>query len=171
MKRTTRVARSIAASHRWLLRVVACSLAPLFALGCGDDSARQAPPSDEPAVCRNSFPAPTPLAKPAHTPTAATDGLLLYELQVRSANACDPLLGTPEQRLACAAKPAPEVRYLATDSSCAALADLERIRLGTIDDLLEPTDDPTLGITLRYISEQVGANAIWLRPAPRCNEG
>ena len=164
MTRTTRVASSIAASHRWLQRAVTGLLAPLLALGCGEDSARQAPPSDEPAVCRNSFPAPTLLAEPAHTPTAATDGLLLYELQLRSANACDPLLGTPEQRQACAAKPAPEVRYLATDSSCAALADLERIRLGTIDDLLEPTDDPTQGITLRYISEQVGANAVWLMP-------
>ena len=164
MTRTTRVASSIAASHRWPLVLVAASLAPILALGCGEDGASEAPASDEPAVCRNSFPAPTPLAKPAHTPTAATDGLLLYELQVRSANACDPLLGTPEQRQACAAKPAPEVRYLATDSSCAGLADLERIRLGTIDDLLEPTADPTLGITLRYVAEEVGANAIWLMP-------
>jgi hypothetical protein len=97
-------------------------------------------------------------------PTAATDGLLLYELQLRSANACDPLLGTPEQRQACTAKPAPEVRYLATDSSCDALEDLERIRLGTIDDLLEPTADPTRGITLRYIAEEVGANAVWIMP-------
>jgi hypothetical protein len=133
-------------------------------VGCADDAPIDAPPSGASTVCRNSFPAPTPLVEPAHTPTAGADGLLLYELQLRSANACDPLLGTPEQRQACASKPAPEVRYLATDSSCGELADLERIRLGTIDDLLEPTADPTLGITLRYIAEEVGANAVWLMP-------
>lgn len=164
MTRTTRVASRSAASHRCLLRAVAFALAPLLALGCSEDRAFEAAPSDEPAGCRNSFPAPTLLADPAHMPTAATDRLLLYELQLRSANACDPLLGTLEQRQACAAKPAPEVHYLATDSTCAGLADLERIRLGTIDDLLEPTADPALGITLRYVAEEVAANAIWLMP-------
>lgn len=117
-----------------------------------------------PAECRNAFPSPAPLPEPERQPVAASDGLLLYELQLRSANACDPLLGTEAQRLACADKPAPEVRYLATDSRCTDLEALERIRLGTIDDLLEPTADPTRGITLRYIAEQVGANAIWLMP-------
>lgn len=164
MTRTTRVARSGTAVRLRPIVLVACALASLLGASCADEAPLEAPPSGAPAVCRNSFPAPTPPVEPAHTPTAATDGLLLYELQLRSANACDPLLGTPEQRQACAAKPAPEVRYLATDSSCGELADLERIRLGTVDDLLEPTADPTLGITLRYIAEEVGANAVWLMP-------
>jgi len=164
MTRTTRVASGAPARQCGLSLLVACALGLLFCAGCGDDAPIEAPPSGASTVCRNSFPAPTPLVEPAHTPTAGADGLLLYELQLRSANACDPLLGTPEQRQACAFKPSPEVRYLATDSSCGALADLERIRLGTIDDLLEPTADPTRGITLRYIADEVGANAIWLMP-------
>ena len=110
MTRTTRVGSGGAALRVRPLVLVACALASLLCAGCADEAPIEAVPSDSPAVCRNSFPAPTPPVEPAHTPTAATDGLLLYELQLRSANACDPLRGTPEQRQACTAMPAPEVR-------------------------------------------------------------
>lgn len=137
-----------------LLIYAACEERPVFS------------ESEPPGIprCTNQFPPPTPLPAAQREPTEGTDGLLLYELQLRSANACDPLLGTDAQRAACLLKPAPTVRYEATDSTCGDLASLERIRLGTIDDLLEPTADPTLGITLRYVAETVGANAIWLMP-------
>lgn len=150
-----RSARAISlAALATLLVIAACAEGPV------PMEAREADAS----LCLNQFPAPAPLPPPEREPVAGSDGLLLYELQVRSANACDPLLGTDSQRAACVIKPAPTVQYEATDSSCTDLANLERIRLGTIDDLLEPTADPTVGITLRYVAESVGANAIWLMP-------
>jgi hypothetical protein len=136
--------------------------------GCDDAAPLDTPDSGEPAACSEpALPvAPMPADPPggAHRPDPATDTLVLYELQVRSANACDPGLGSEAQRAACAAKPAPRVVYRAVDSSCPDLDRLERIRLGTLQDLAAPTADPTEGITLRYISEQVGANAVWLMP-------
>lgn len=59
---------------------------------------------------------------------------ILYELQVRSANACDPTVGSPEQKAACDAKAAnksaPKVKYMAEGMSCKDLDRLHRIRLG-----------------------------------------
>lgn len=88
----------------------------------------------------------------------------LYEIQARTANACHPDAGAPWQRAACLARPAPQVRYHAEGTRCPIAADLERIRLGTLDDLLENTADFRAGITLRYVQERVGANAVWLMP-------
>lgn len=90
--------------------------------------------------------------------------LVLYEIQVRSANACRTDLGAPWQREACAAKPAPTIPYRAEGMSCPILDDLQQIRLGTLDDLLEDTDDFRAGITLRYVAERVSARAVWLMP-------
>ena len=44
------------------------------------------------------------------------------------------------------------------------LSDLNKIKLGTIDDLLESSNDYHAGITLRYIKDRVGANTVWLMP-------
>lgn len=90
--------------------------------------------------------------------------LILYEIQVRSANACRVDLGAPWQREACAAKVAPIIPYRAEGMSCPTLDELQKIRLGTLDDLLEDTADFRAGITLRYVAERVGARAVWLMP-------
>ncbi len=91
-------------------------------------------------------------------------GLVLYEIQARSANACDPNVGADWQRAACLKKVAPTIPYRAEGMSCQDLPNLERIRLGTLDDLIEPTTDYRDGITLGYVKERVGANTIWLMP-------
>jgi hypothetical protein len=91
-------------------------------------------------------------------------GLVLYELQARSANACHPDVGSSWQREACAEKVAPEVVYRAEGEVCDIVDELETIKLGTLDDLLEDTDDFRAGITVRYVDERVGANALWLMP-------
>lgn len=97
-------------------------------------------------------------------PEAMAGSMVLYELQVRSVNACDPEVGAPRQRAACARKPAPLVTYPHDPAGCGELAELQRIRLGTLDDLGEDTADPGLGITLRYLEERLGINSIWLMP-------
>ncbi len=89
---------------------------------------------------------------------------VLYEVQARTANACDPTVGAPWQRAACTQKIAPTVTYRAEGMFCPWRSELERIRLGTLDDLRDDTDDFRAGLTLRYIDERVGANAIWLMP-------
>ncbi len=90
--------------------------------------------------------------------------LVLYEVQARTANACHPDLGSWWQRADCAGKVAPEITYRAEGQHCDELGWLQGIRLGTLDDLLEDTADYRAGITLRYIDERVGANALWLMP-------
>jgi len=95
--------------------------------------------------------------------TAAAD-LILYEVQARTANACHPDLGAWWQRLDCSGKVAPEIHYRAEGEWCGELDWLESIRLGTLDDLVEDTADYRAGITVRYIDERVGANALWLMP-------
>jgi hypothetical protein len=94
----------------------------------------------------------------------AAGSMILYELQVRSANACDPTVGSSTQRAACAAKVAPTPVYRAQGMSCPILSDLSRIKLGTLDDLVENTADYRTGITLRYVAERTGANTVWLMP-------
>ncbi len=88
----------------------------------------------------------------------------LYEVQVRTANACHPDVGSWEQRSACAAKVAPHVPYRAEGMACGHAHELERIRLGTLDDMLEPHTDFRRGITVSYVDERVGANTLWLMP-------
>jgi hypothetical protein len=95
-------------------------------------------------------------------PTAGD--LILYEVQARSANACHPDVGSPAQRSACAAKPAPVIHYRAEGMTCGDAPALERIKLGTLDDLTENSADFRSGITVRYLRERVGANALWLMP-------
>lgn len=111
--------------------------------------------------------------EPAGTTSAALDynelnrsagDMVLYEIQVRTANACHPDVGAEWQRAACRAKIAPKVTYRARGASCGELAWLESIKLGTLDDLVEDTADYRAGITVRYVRERVGANAIWLMP-------
>jgi len=94
----------------------------------------------------------------------AAGKMVLYEVQVRSANACDPRVGSAAQRAACAAKVAPEIPYRAEGLTCATAEEAANIRLGTFEDMLADTDDFREGITLRYISEKVGANTVWLMP-------
>ncbi len=95
---------------------------------------------------------------------AGAGELVLYELQVRSANACHPEVGTDEQRQACRASDRPEAWARATDSTCVIEEQLTQIRLGLLDDLIRDTADPAEAITLRYIDEIVGANGVWLQP-------
>ena len=94
----------------------------------------------------------------------AAGKMVLYELQVRAANACDPTVGSAAQRRACEDKVAPAIPYRAEGMSCDELPRLQRIKLGTLDDLLEDTADYREGITLRYVAETVGANTLWLMP-------
>lgn len=97
----------------------------------------------------------------------------LYEVQIRAANACRNDVGSPQQRAACAAKLAPQYKYRAESwdyQDCSdhdapgTLNNLEKIRLGTIEDMLEDTDDYHVGITLEYIKNKVGANTVWIMP-------
>jgi hypothetical protein len=94
----------------------------------------------------------------------AAGTMVLYELQVRTANACDPEVGSAEQRAACKAKVAPKVEYQAEGMSCGVIDELQKIKLGTLDDLMEPTQDFKKGITLSYIQSSVGANTVWVMP-------
>ncbi len=94
----------------------------------------------------------------------AADETVLYELQVRSANACHPELGSAVQRRACADKIAPQIPYRAAGMSCDRVGALKQIKPGTLDDLLEGHAGFDQGITLRHIDEQLGANALWLMP-------
>lgn len=89
---------------------------------------------------------------------------ILYEIQVRSANACDPNVGSPAQRQACEEKIAPEITYNAEGMKCDDFKNLKRVKLGTIDDMMANTADYREGITLRYIKEKVGANTVWVMP-------
>ncbi len=89
---------------------------------------------------------------------------VLYEVQLRTANACAPGVGSSAQQAACAAKIAPVQVYSQQGENCSALASLESIRLGTIDDMLATTSDYESGITLTYIKNAVGANAVWIMP-------
>jgi glycosidase len=50
------------------------------------------------------------------------------------------------------------------DSTCVIEEELTEIRLGLLDDLVRDTADPAEALTLRYINEVVGANAVWLQP-------
>jgi hypothetical protein len=89
---------------------------------------------------------------------------VLYEVQIRAANACHPEVGSPAQRDACREKTAPEIPYRAEGMTCSQLGELQKIKLGTIEDMLENTADHKQGITVRYIREKVGATMIWLMP-------
>jgi hypothetical protein len=89
---------------------------------------------------------------------------VLYEVQVRAANACDPDVGAAWQRDACRAKPAPRVQYRAEGTSCGIIDSLHKIKLGTFEDMLADTADYKAGITLRYIKDRVGATTVWLMP-------
>lgn len=94
----------------------------------------------------------------------AAGTMVLYEVQARVANACHPDVGADWQRQACRNKVAPKVVYRAQGASCASFSDLQQIRLGTLDDLMQGSADYRTGITLRYVSEKVGANTVWLMP-------
>jgi glycosidase len=89
---------------------------------------------------------------------------VLYEAQVRSANACDPTVGADWQKQLCQNKAAPKVIYRAQNMSCGDITRLNQIKLGTLDDLMTDTDDPKRAISLRYIHDRVGANMLWLMP-------
>ncbi len=94
----------------------------------------------------------------------------LYEVQVRAANACDPTVGADWQRTQCANKLAPRVEYRAEGMSCGILDQLQRIKLGTFEDMLADTADYRAGITLRYIKDRVGATTVWLMPVFPSND-
>lgn len=89
---------------------------------------------------------------------------VLYEVQVRAANACRTDTGAEWQREACRNRVAPEVTYRAEGMSCGDIDQLEAIRLGTLDDMMEQTQDYREGITVSYIRHRVGANTLWLMP-------
>lgn len=95
---------------------------------------------------------------------------IVYEAQVRSANACRNDTGSPEQRRRCAEKVAPAVSYLAeswaSDKGCqnSELNYLETIKLGTLEDMMTDTTDYRVAISLKYIKERVKANTVWLMP-------
>ncbi len=154
------------------------TLLALSACDVGDGSRHPGSLQAPPAACPGPGCAgcPGPASGPTDPPPPKADGarpalanpvaggLVLYELQARSANACHPDVGAAWQREACAQKIAPEVAYRGEGEGCDVVDDLERIKLGTLDDLLEDTDDFRAGITLRYVDERVGANALWLMP-------
>lgn len=145
-----------------------CALASLLACDQAATSDHDAGPGSdggEPAACElASFGAPAASRSLDDPPNPRTDSLSLYELQIRTANACRADIGSAEQRAACASKTAPVVSYNAEDSTCGLLGTLESIRLGTIEDLLEDSTDFRQGITLRYIAERVGVSGVWIMP-------
>lgn len=172
--------RTTLSRMRWSLPIALAPLLALAASSCSSDGPTDAGVPDAAsqadvveAACvpalvasdlrRNAAP-PDPGAEGTANPLATE--LVLYELQVRSANACHPEVGSAEQRAACAAKIAPEVTYNAEGPQCptATLERLEEIRLGTLDDLLTDTDDYREAISLRYLADRVGVNAVWLMP-------
>lgn len=161
---------------RALATTTVLALAALLA-ACADadpatevDASTDLGASDAGETCTSSFLPTADLlgnaAPPAGTADPRATELVIYELQARSANACDPAVGSPEQRRACEAKVAPDVTYRADGPQCAPaeIARLERIRLGTLDDLITDTLDPREAISLRYIRERVGANVVWMMP-------
>ncbi|MBW2702795.1 MAG: hypothetical protein JRF33_18390 [Deltaproteobacteria bacterium] len=85
---------------------------------------------------------------------------ILYELQTRSANACTSDSGGQ----VCDEADWPDFEYFG--AGCAELAELQSIRKSTLDDLLRTSASPhrSEGLTLQYIDEIVGANAVWLMP-------
>lgn len=104
---------------------------------------------------------------------------VLYELQVQSANACDPDTGADWQRARCRAKAAPKfsqfpftARGGKTRNDCPAheLDRQGRIKLGTLEDMLEDTDDFEAAISLKYIREKVGPVMVWIQPPFPRNE-
>jgi len=131
----------------------------LLLTGCGPDDGTDA--SEVPAIEESESAVNTVGYNPLNLAAGST---ILYEIQVRTANACDPTVGSASQRSACAAKPAPRIAYRAEGMTCPEIASLERIRLGTIDDLLATTTDHRKGITLAWVRDAVGANAVWLMP-------
>ncbi|HSO35541.1 MAG TPA: hypothetical protein VLT33_23595, partial [Labilithrix sp.] len=131
-------------------------LLPSVLLGC---SAASSPPEDDTATGESAI--NTVGSNPLNV---AAGSLILYEAQVRTANACHPDVGSAAQRTACLAKAAPKVKYRAEGMSCGDRDNLEKIKLGTLDDMVEDTADFRKGITVRYLKERVGANALWLMP-------
>lgn len=124
------------------------------------------------ASCRTSAPSADSSTKIAGAASERRQPLnleagskVLYEMQFRTANACDPTVGASWQKDACTKKKAPKITYRAQGMTCGNISDLHRLRLGTIDDALENTNNFRSGITLKYINEKVGANMIWLMPA------
>ncbi len=155
------------------LRLSIAVLAALALAACdaetsdATDAADTGTPLDAAPACeRVAFASAGELTTPSspNAPDARAVDLVLYELQVRSANACDPDVGSEAQRAACEARPHPRYAYRGEGSSCSTIGDLERIRLGTLDDLVGDTADRRDGITLRYIDEVVGATGVWLQP-------
>ncbi|MFH1808063.1 MAG: alpha-amylase family glycosyl hydrolase [Pseudomonadota bacterium] len=128
----------------------------LSLLACGplDDSFELTGASDDGALAPVDYNALNP----------AAGEMVLYELQVRTANACHPDLGSLAQRQRCTAKVAPDIPYRAEGMHCGQLDALKKIRLGTLDDLLEDTSGFDRGITVRHIDEALGASALWLMP-------
>ena len=155
---------------RGSLLLAACTLT--FWVGCSSlavdspesDSGTQ--PDATPLTCADSSPATSSLLTSAASVPSnpALNTLVLYELQVRSANSCDPAFGSPEQRRACEESARPTAWSRATDSVCELADDFAAIRLGTFDDLIVDTADPSVAISMRYVAENVGANAVWLQP-------
>lgn len=100
---------------------------------------------------------------------------VLYEVQVRTANACREDTGSAEQKQKCAQKIAPPVKYRAESWAVTAdcgtdeqakdmVTDLQKTKLGTIEDMLENTTDYHVGVTLKYIKEKLGLNTVWIMP-------
>ena len=103
---------------------------------------------------------------------------IIYEVQVRAANAGHPGVGSAEQQAALKKKISPAIKFRPGDcngqmlspANDPVLADLTSISLGTIDDMLAETTDYHTGITLNYIKDKVGANTVWLMPVFPAND-
>lgn len=140
--------------HEPRRRAGRAALVAALVLAAGCASARDQAATDAPEI-----------QAPDYQPVnLAAGSVILYEAQVRTANACHPDVGSPEQREACARKIAPPPVYRAEGMDCPIKGELAKIRMGTLDDMLEDTADYRRGITVRYVRERVGANMIWLMP-------
>lgn len=160
---TTRIlAFSLTGAALLCVTLTACSDAPADNIDGFDTGLDTQRPYCETVSWSGPSLLPVPTPRDVVDPRA-TNGVL-YELQVRTANACDPDVGSEAQRAACVARPAPVVSYRAEGTSCATVEELEKIRLGTIDDLMGSSTDYREAITLRYIAERVGANLLWVMP-------
>lgn len=113
----------------------------------------------------------SPAANALENQRTATHTALLnvYELQIRTANACRTDGGNGEAQWCAKKRYAPLVTErtdvrprIPYDPGCD--RGQKNVRPGTIGDLLLDTKDIRDRITLRYVRESVGANTLWLMP-------
>lgn len=146
--------------RKWLSSWFLVAALATMAVSCGDDSDEGTALDQDVLGDLGKADHPGGTAGPVEPLNTEAGKMIVYELQVRSANACIPETGGES----CKRVLGPQFEYFGT--GCDQLADLQHIKKSTLDDLLYEDGQPsrTQGITLQYIDEVVGANTVWLMP-------